>query len=79
VYAIKELDLSHMTHRERVESLNEVRILASVSHANIIRFCDAFLQRNNLYVVTEFAADGDLSQLMESRAKVGAQVRGAEV
>ena len=69
VYAIKEMNIGHMTGPERIESLNEIRILASVNHNNIIRFYDAFLQNNNLYVVTEFAPNGDLGKLLEKKSR----------
>jgi serine/threonine protein kinase len=49
------------------DALNEIRILASIKHRNIVRYCDAFVQRDNLYIVMEFAEHGDISR----------QVRGA--
>ena len=44
----------------REDAVNEIRILASISHVNIIRYCDAFLERDNLYIVMAFAEHGDV-------------------
>jgi NIMA (never in mitosis gene a)-related kinase len=54
-YAIKELNLSHMSAKEKTEAVNEVRLLASIRHRNIIRYCEAFLERDCMYIVTELA------------------------
>jgi serine/threonine protein kinase len=40
--------------------VNEIRILASISHKNIIRYCDAFVEGDNLYIVMEMAEHGDI-------------------
>jgi serine/threonine protein kinase len=44
----------------REDAVNEIRILASVVHPNIIRYCDAFTEKDNLYIVMEFAERGDV-------------------
>lgn len=37
-YAMKEVAIKAMSQREREDAVNEVRILASVSHSMVIRF-----------------------------------------
>ena len=37
-YAMKEVAIKAMSQREREDAVNEVRILASVNHAMVIRF-----------------------------------------
>jgi serine/threonine protein kinase len=46
----------------REDALNEIRILASIKHRNIIRYCDAFTEKDNLYIVMEFAEHGDVGR-----------------
>ena len=46
----------------REDALNEIRILASIKHRNIIRYCDAFTEKDNLYIVMEFAEHGDIGR-----------------
>lgn len=48
--------------RRREDALNEIRILASIKHRNIIRYCDAFTEKDNLYIVMEFAEHGDIGR-----------------
>lgn len=40
--------------------MNEVRILASIHHENIIGYKESFLDGNTLCIVMDFASDGDL-------------------
>lgn len=40
--------------------MNEIRVLASIRHTNIVRYCDAFVEKDNLYIVMEFAERGDI-------------------
>lgn len=48
--------------KEKENALNEVRILASISHPNMIAYKDAFFDEktNSLCIVMEFADMGDL-------------------
>jgi serine/threonine protein kinase len=59
-YALKEVSLKALKKREREDAVNEVRVLASIKHRNILRYCEAFLEGSNLYIVTEYAKGGDL-------------------
>jgi serine/threonine protein kinase len=43
--------------REREDAVNEIRIMASIKHKNIVRYCDAFLEKDNLYIAMEFAGE----------------------
>lgn len=36
-------------HRE--EAVNEIRLLASVKHENVISYCAAFVENDKLYIV----------------------------
>lgn len=60
VYALKEVSIKPLKQREREEAVNEIRILASLHHKSIIRYKEAFVERDNIYIVTEYARGGDL-------------------
>jgi len=45
IYALKRVKLKQLKEKEIENSLNEVRILASIKHPNIIGFKEAFFQR----------------------------------
>ena len=51
-----------LSERERINSVNEIRILASLNDPNIISFKEAFFeeQSSTLCVVQEFMDGGDL-------------------
>lgn len=44
VYALKQMKLSHMLGSDKNNCLNEVRMLAKISHPNIISYKEAFLE-----------------------------------
>jgi len=60
IYAIKKVDTRRMSTKERTESVNEIRVLASLSGPHVITFNEAFVDADILYIVTEFATHGDL-------------------
>ena len=43
VYALKEADVRKMSPLERADAVNEIRLLASVKHPNVVRYNEAFL------------------------------------
>ena len=52
-YALKKVSIKDMPKKERLEAVNEIRLLASLNNPHIIGYCDAFLERHDLYIVTE--------------------------
>jgi len=66
-YALKEVNIRYMSQKEREEAVNEIRILASFSHPNIIRYCEAFIEDDKLCIITEFASHGDLLSKIKKR------------
>jgi len=61
-YALKKVKLGKLSTKEKDNALNEVRILASIEHPNIISYKDAFFEEasQSLCIVMEFADGGDL-------------------
>jgi len=56
---LKEINLSRLTSpSERKEARQEVKILKSLKHSNIIRCTDSFEDNGYLYIVTEYADGG---------------------
>ncbi|KAK9805347.1 hypothetical protein WJX73_004555 [Symbiochloris irregularis] len=66
LYAMKEGNISKMSQAERADALNEIRLLASVKHTNVIRYYEAFSAGDNLYIIMEYASEGDLSAVIKS-------------
>ena len=42
IYAVKKVDLSSLSKKEKDMALNEIRILASIEHQNVIAYKEAF-------------------------------------
>lgn len=60
IYALKKIKLDNMGKRDQESALNEVRLLASINHDNIIAYKETFYEKGCLYLVLEFADNGDL-------------------
>ena len=59
---MKKVKMGKLSSKEKDNSLNEVRILASINHPNVIGYKEAFFEdsTNTLNVVMEYADGGDL-------------------
>ena len=68
---MKCVHLPQLNEKEKDNALNEVRVLASVDHPNVIGFKEAFFdhESSQLCVVMEYAEGGDLLQLIEEHKK----------
>ena len=70
-YAMKIVKISKLSYKERENALNEIRLLASLRHQNIIGYKEAFYETTNqtLNIVMEFADDGDISTKIKNNIK----------
>lgn len=61
-YALKKVKMLSLTEKEKENALNEVRILASIDHPNVIGFKDAFIDESTscLCLIMEYADNGDV-------------------
>ena len=74
IYALKTVIFENLNKRDQENSLNEVRILASINHPNVIGYKEAFWdeQGSSLNIVMEYADDGDLeSKIVQMRKEGG--------
>lgn len=59
----------------REDALNEIRILASIKSRNIVSYCDAFTEKDNLYIIMEFAEGGDIGRQIEKFKKANKYIK----
>ena len=73
IYAIKTVILEKLNKKEQENSVNEVRILASINHPNVIGYKEAFWndKESSLNIVMEYADDGDLQTKIQKMRKEG--------
>ena len=71
IYAMKRVKIINLPKKEKDNSFNEVRLLASLSHKNIIGYKEAFYDEKSstLNIVMEYADDGDLSSKIKNMLK----------
>ena len=74
IYALKSVILDKLNKKEQENSVNEVRILASINHPNVLGYKEAFWddKTSSLNIVMEYADDGDLqSKIIKMRNEGG--------
>ena len=73
IYALKSVIMDKLKKKEQENSVNEVRILASVNHPNVIGYKEAFWDDKNstLNIVMEYADDGDLQTKIQKMKREG--------
>ena len=73
IYALKKVRLVKLKEKEKRNSLNEVRFLASIKHKNIISYKEAFFDESSqsLCLVMEYADGGDLLDKIKLYQKKG--------
>jgi NIMA (never in mitosis gene a)-related kinase len=78
--ALKKIQVFEMMDaKSRNECLNEIRLLQSLGHPNIVQYLDAFIEDNELHVAMELAEQGDLGGLIKERAAAGSPLSEPEV
>lgn len=70
-YAMKKVKMSSLSAKDRQNAINEVWILASIQHENIISYKEEFYEQSSscLCIIMEFAEGGDLLKTVE-KAKI---------
>ena len=71
IYALKKVKMGKLSEKEKQNAVNEIRILASISHPNVIGYKEAFFENREscLCIIMELADGGDLLQSIEKHKK----------
>ena len=62
-YVVKEISIQSMKVKDKNAAINEVKILGTLKHKNIIRYKDALVYEKNLCILMEYADDGMLNSI----------------
>ena len=64
-YALKKVNLSNLSSKERDNALKEIKFLSEINDINVIGYKDSFYDEsmNIIYLVMEYASFGDLNKL----------------
>jgi NIMA (never in mitosis gene a)-related kinase len=81
VYALKKIKMGNLSDKEKENSLNEVRILASIDHPYIVSYKEAFIDEDSssLCIIMEYADDGDLFQKIMKHQEDGTLFSEADI
>uniref|UniRef100_T1IHJ2 non-specific serine/threonine protein kinase n=1 Tax=Strigamia maritima TaxID=126957 RepID=T1IHJ2_STRMM len=60
LYVMKEINISRMPTKERLEARCEVQVLSQMKHPNIVRYEESFEHDGKLYIVMDYCDGGDL-------------------
>lgn len=73
--------MGKLSAKEKENALNEVRILASIEHPNVIAYKEAFFEESSqtLCIVMEFADGGDLQSVIAKLKKDGKLMKEEQV
>ena len=71
IYALKKVKMKNLNQKEKNNSINEVRILASIKSPFVISYKEAFISEEDksLCIIMEYADKGDLYQKIVSFKK----------
>lgn len=67
ICAIKIVNKSKLTKKYGYLIAREIEIQSQLNHTNILRLYAYFWDKKNIYMVTEYAPDGDLFWKMQSQ------------
>jgi len=73
IYALKKVSLPNLKYKEKINALNEIRILASINDSHIVSYKQAFYDDASLSlcIIMEYAPGGDLLHKINEQKKKG--------
>ncbi|KAF6026571.1 hypothetical protein EB796_015123 [Bugula neritina] len=78
-YVLKEVKVNGLTDKEIDQAVTEVKVLSRLSHFNIIRYKQAWVEGLELNIVMEYAERGDLHQMIQLQASKGELFSEAQI
>jgi serine/threonine protein kinase len=73
IYALKKVQILNLSEKQKMSSLNEIRVLASINSKYVVNYKEAFLDEkdSSLCLVMEYADRGDLENRIKEQKKKG--------
>jgi len=81
IYALKKVKIGLMSNKDKENAINEVRILSSINHPNVVAYKEAFIdnETQTLNMVMQLADGGDLLKMISDRKKRKVHFRESQV
>ena len=64
---VKEIKTTALNAKLKAAVMDEVENLAKLTHPNIVKYCDCFMDDVYINIVMEYCDSGDLSGMIEAR------------
>ncbi|KAL4490020.1 hypothetical protein ABPG73_021064 [Tetrahymena malaccensis] len=74
LYALKTISMKYMNETEKRSAQSEVTLLKVLDAPTIIRYYEAFVQNDSIYIVMEYAKEGALSDKIQEHKNKGARI-----
>ena len=69
IYVIKQISLLGLTDKEIMDYKSEAKLLSLIKSNYVVKYYDSFIENNNLNILMEYCAGGDLFQYIEKFRK----------
>ena len=69
IYCMKRVKCGHMSPQRQREVLMEVLMLRRLNHKNVIGYYTSFVEKKSLYIVMEYASNGDLQRVLDEHKR----------
>jgi NIMA (never in mitosis gene a)-related kinase len=73
-YALKRTLITELSETEKWVAVNEVRLLASLHHPNVVQYKQCFVEDSCLYVIMEVVPNGELAAVVEQHRREGKRI-----
>ncbi|CRH00404.1 NIMA related kinase 2, putative [Plasmodium relictum] len=67
IFVVKQLDMSCMNNKEKMNVVNEIKVSV---HPFIVRYKEAFIEDNILYVAMDYCSRGDLGKCIKKNKEM---------
>ena len=68
VYAVKSIDKTKLSPKRLLSAMNEIKILSTVDHPNIIKYYETYEDELYMHIVMEYCSGGEvLEQIIEEK------------
>ncbi|KAL4505506.1 hypothetical protein ABPG72_002568 [Tetrahymena utriculariae] len=74
LYALKTISMKYMNETEKRSAQSEVTLLKVLDAPTIIRYYEAFVQNDSIYIVMEYAKEGALSDKIQEHKTKGIKI-----
>ena len=62
LFALKRVPVERNATQETISINNEIKVLRSLNHANVVQYHDSFIEKEYIHIVMDFCERGDMNR-----------------